>query len=427
MINIKFEFLWRSFPWKQFREKLYLIQNQIFNFIKYRNFKKALGKQTLLLFSLEVYSLAIKEITQLRLDRKIPGADHQLIRSDYKRLELLWLLQEKLHYWVASITRKVYLIDFLKGNTLCCIPTIEDRIVQHIWKLVLEPVFNSLFFGHHIFLSSIHTFLFIKYSVVIKLMSELQFPNRKLIHLKWNNFSSFKLIFNSNYLLKITFFPDSYKKPMLKCVRLKMLLDRTVSNENLQCYLHMFQYFIITFSFFGLRYLYLRDISLTLVSFSNLLVLGFCYFNEILYVFDTAGFSTSYFILCRTLRFQKNLLNAVFFLENKNQFLGFDFLDWHFKVNKAYICRLVPNSITWVNYKAQFKRILKSNKYTIYQRMKFLILLNQIRIANNWFCSTSVFKKEFYVLKISFNKYVQKCTNLSKDEKSYFLKYIFKT
>ena len=44
MSSIKFEFSWKTLPWDQFREKLCLIQTQIFNLIKYKNFKKALVK-----------------------------------------------------------------------------------------------------------------------------------------------------------------------------------------------------------------------------------------------------------------------------------------------------------------------------------------------------------------------------------------------
>ena len=39
MSSIKFEFSWKTLPWDQFREKLCLIQTQIFNLIKYKNFK----------------------------------------------------------------------------------------------------------------------------------------------------------------------------------------------------------------------------------------------------------------------------------------------------------------------------------------------------------------------------------------------------
>jgi hypothetical protein len=426
MTNIKFEFSWDSFPWRQFREKVCLIQTQIFNFIKYKNFKKALWKQKLLLFSLEVYSLAIKEITQLRLDRKIPGVDNYIIRSADERISLLWLIEEKLQDWVSTITRKVYLIDFLKGKILYWIPTISDRIIQYIWKLVLEPVFNSLFFENQIFLSSINTFLLVKYSLVLKLIVKLQFSTTKLIHLKWDIFSCFNLTFSRIYLLKVLFFPELYKNSMINCFRSKILLNETFFNEDIQCYLHMFHYFVISFGFSGLKYIFLKEIYSQLVSFSNQANLVFCYFNELIFILDKRHIGAYYWRLVNQLWFKRILLNTHVLITNKNPVLGFDFLDWHLTFFQGQICRIISNSKIWLSYKNQFKRVLKSSNYTIYQRIKFLKLYIQIRRTNNWFCSYSILRKEYYILKMWCNKYLKKSTVLSNQEKRYLLQFVFK-
>lgn len=84
----KFGLFWKYSNWRKFREKLGLFQFQIFNSIKYKNFKKALFQQKSLLLSSEIYWLSIKYITQLRLDRKIPGVDKFIVRSSFERLKL---------------------------------------------------------------------------------------------------------------------------------------------------------------------------------------------------------------------------------------------------------------------------------------------------------------------------------------------------
>lgn len=426
MSNVKFEVSWKTLPWDQFREKLCLIQTQIFNLIKYKNFKKALLKQKLLLFSLEVYSLAIKEVTQLRLDRKIPGIDGYIIRSSYQRIGLLGLIEKELNNWDSKITRKVYLIDFLKGKFLYWIPTIKDRVVQCIWKLILEPVFNSLFFENQIFLSCLRNFLFIKYSLILKLLAELHICSHRLIHLKFNIFSSLKLTFTRIYLLKITFFPDNYKKSMINSVRSKILLDDAFSNSPIQFYLHMFHFFVMSFGFFGLKYIFLKEIKLKFVYFPHYTSPIFCYFNEFLFIFNNNQMETYCLNLMKRLLLQNVLLNNHFLIETKHSLFGFDFLDWRIKFLTRQRHKIVPNSLSWVKYKAEFKRVLKSNRYNFYQRLKFLHFLAHLRVNNNWFCSYFIFRKEFYVLKTYLNKYIRTYSRLTKHEKHYFVEFVFK-
>ena len=89
MINRMIEFSWKALPWRKFREKIYLLQAQIFNLIKNKNFKKALLQQHFLLCASEIYYVSVKYITQLRLDRKIPGVDNKLIKYAYQRKNLV--------------------------------------------------------------------------------------------------------------------------------------------------------------------------------------------------------------------------------------------------------------------------------------------------------------------------------------------------
>jgi hypothetical protein len=426
MSSIKFEFSWKTLPWDQFREKLCLIQTQIFNLIKYKNFKKALVKQKLLLFSSEIYSLAIKEITQLRLDRKIPGIDKYIINSSYHRIKLLFLIEKKLNIWDSKRTRKVYLIDFLKGKILYWIPTMEDRTVQCIWKLVLEPIFNSVFFENQIFLSCLGNFLFIKYSVILKLLTEFHISSQQLIHLKWNIFSSSKLTFNRNYLLKIIFFPDNCKRSMINSVRSKLLLDQQFSNSPVQFYLHMFHFFVMSFGFFGLKYLFLKELNSKFIYFSNSANSIYCYFNEFICIFNSSQIEAYYLTVLNKLLLQNVLLNIHVSIENKYSLLGFDFLDWRFKFFSGEVYKLFPNSLSWLKHKSEFKRILKSNRYTFYQRLKFLRFLTHLRVDNNWFCSDFIFRKEFYILKTYLNKYIKNYSSLRKHEKRYFLEFVFK-
>jgi hypothetical protein len=188
----------------------------------------------------------------------------------------------------------------------------------------------------------------------------------------------------------------------------------------------MFHYFVISFGFSGLKCLFLKEINSNFALFSNPVSLILCYFNEFICILSNPYIEKYYLTLVNKLVFQNSLLNIHISIIDKNSLCGFDFLDWHFKCVTKKIYTVVPAFDAWLSYKNQFKRILKSNSYTIYQRVKFLQILTQMRIKNNWFCSYLIFRKEFYVLKIWFNNYLRQCTILSKHEKNYLLEFVFK-
>lgn len=427
MTTIKFGFSWKNILWRKFREKLYLLQTQIFTFIKDKNFKKALFKQKCLLLSSEIYYLSIRQITQLRLDRKIPGVDEQLIKLSSERLHVFRVIKEKLCYWTASPIWKIYLIDFLKGKTLLFVPTIFDRIVQYIWGLALEPVFNTLFFENQISLSSPYKYLFVKYAVILKLISNVNATGRKWIYVKCDIFSHLTITFNRNFLLKVLFFPDIYKKVIVDSLNFTSLSNLNSNNENLKFYLYTFHYFVISFGFFSFKDIISKKISLYFsfsVNFyrSNF---HFYYFNQIVYFLNINQNESVSLALIKSMFSKTCLFSMNSEITKSYSFLRFEFLDWHFRLLNTEKYVISPCYITWFNYKNRFKRILKITKYNVYQKIKLLEMFVQSRLLNNWFCRGNVFKKEYYILKIWFNKYIRTFSNFHKVEKEYFSKRVF--
>lgn len=426
MINKKFGFSWKHFSWSKFREKLCILQAQIFDFIKYKNFKKAIFQQSFLLRSSEIYYLAIRYITQLRLDRKIPGIDKNLIRSVYQRLQLSLIITKKLSFWKEISIKKIYVIDFLRGKTLIFLPSISDRVVQYIWSLALEPVFNSLFFENQVAFSSINKCMFAKYAVVSKLVARLTCKNLNLIYLKWNITDCFCFLFNKNYLLKIVFFPDSYKKIMIDSFKSNIFIHKSDSNENLPFYLNLFHYFLMFFAFSSFKKIFLQELDLKCSSVYKQVNFISSYLNEMICILNKKHVNKDYIESIKKHILGKNFWSKALKINVSKTFWGFQFLDWCFRVSKGCRYKILPSHKAWREYKNRCKQLLNCNTYSFYQRIKFLEILVQSTLYNNWFCSSRLFKKRLYTLKLALHNNVKKGVVLFKYEKRYLLNRIFK-
>lgn len=425
-INRKFGFSWTDFNWRNFRERLCLLQFQIFESIKYKHFKKALSQQKVLLTSSEIYYLSIKYITQIRLDRKIPGVDKFIVRSSYIRLKLYLQIKKSIHFWKCISSQKIYLIDFLRGKTLLFVPTISDRVVQYIWALTLEPVFNALYFENQMPFSFISKDLFVKYRLIIKLLTGLQcIPNSSIIF-NWNIFSCFRLIFTPNYLLKVLFFPESYKYSMIDSFRGSLLIYKQLTNISLHYYLHIFHFFVLSLGFSHVKQAFLKQLySKAFLSFTQINFTFTC-LDQMILILTKKQNDKYHLNLIRKYILGSKIWNNLLKMDDNFFILQVHFLDWVVRLLKHKVSILPRNKI-YIEYKKQFKQILNFRKYNIYQRVTFLEIFVQNRFYTNWFCSPRMFKKEFYNLKIWVNNNINTYRSFFKYEKKYLLTRIFKT
>jgi hypothetical protein len=425
MINKIANFSWKFISWKKFREKVYLVQTQIFNYIKYKQFKKALLYQEFLLFSFEICYISVKQITQLRLDRKIPGVDNKSINNFCQRNELYSKIKKNLYRWNSSQIKQVYLVDFLKGNNLIFVPTIPDRIVQHIWSLVLEPVFNSLFFENQVSLSTINKFLFVKYSVILTFLTKDHGSKYSFIHFKFQFSSFFTHKFSKIHFLKLLVFPEKYKRQIVNSFKVNILNLRSI-NENLHFYLHTFHYFLIFFGMWSLKHIFLKNLYSKAKFLSNELLINLYYFKEILFFFKKDKNQRFNLSLVRNLILENKILITIFKITDENLKLGIDFLDWHFILLNNYNYKIVPCNTKWLEDKRKFKYLLRDSKFNTYQRIKLVEIFVQTRFFTNWFCSFLFMKKQRYLLKLYLNTKITKYFRFLKYEKNYISKKMFR-
>lgn len=76
--KFKYAHSWRRISWKESRDLLFKLQKRLFKSVYVSDKKKSLALQKLILQSNCARLLAIRDVTQLSLDRKIPGIDGKL-------------------------------------------------------------------------------------------------------------------------------------------------------------------------------------------------------------------------------------------------------------------------------------------------------------------------------------------------------------
>lgn len=137
---------WKSLPWKKFRCNLFRLQKRVFKAVQAGDKHKAMSLQKLILKSTAAKILAIRQVTQLNAGRKTAGIDGKKSLTFKERFELLELLKAKSNDWKHQKLRAIP-IPKKDGKTtrLLKVPTIADRAWQCLAKFVIEPAHEALF------------------------------------------------------------------------------------------------------------------------------------------------------------------------------------------------------------------------------------------------------------------------------------------
>jgi len=137
---------WRTINWKEVGRYVDRLQGKIFLATKNREFKKLKNLQTLARKSFYFHLFSIKQITIINKGKYTPGIDGKICVSIKDRYTLLRNLKDFIPktYKPKPIRR----VNIPKPNgevRPLGIPTIFDRCVQMLYKLILEPEFESKF------------------------------------------------------------------------------------------------------------------------------------------------------------------------------------------------------------------------------------------------------------------------------------------
>jgi RNA-directed DNA polymerase len=143
--SVKASELWKSFNWKKFQKTLFRLQKRVYKAVSVGNKRLARSLQKLILKSQSARLLAIRQVTQLNAGKKTAGIDGKASLSFEERLTLAMELKTHQTNWKHQGLREIPIPK--KDGTIrrLKVPTMADRAWQCLAKYALEPAHEATF------------------------------------------------------------------------------------------------------------------------------------------------------------------------------------------------------------------------------------------------------------------------------------------
>ena len=136
---------WKSLPWKQFQKTLFRLQKRVYKAIRVNDKRKARSLQKLILKSQAGKLLAIRQVTQLNSGKKTAGVDGKKSLTFEERFELAIELNKNHSNWKHQGLREIPIPKKDGTIRILRVPTIADRAWQCLAKYALEPAHEATF------------------------------------------------------------------------------------------------------------------------------------------------------------------------------------------------------------------------------------------------------------------------------------------
>jgi group II intron reverse transcriptase/maturase len=135
---------WKNQDWKKFQKNLFRLQKRIYKAMQNGDNRKVINLQRLVLKSRAARMLAVRQVTQLNSGKKTCGTDGVKSLNFEQRLNLTEKLKEA-NNWEHQGLREVKIPKKNGKIRTLKIPTIADRAWQCLIKYALEPVHEATF------------------------------------------------------------------------------------------------------------------------------------------------------------------------------------------------------------------------------------------------------------------------------------------
>ncbi|MEL6460119.1 MAG: reverse transcriptase domain-containing protein [Cyanobacteria bacterium J06621_15] len=136
--------LWKKLPWKKFRRNLFRLQVRIFKAAEAGNLAKVRNLQKLVLKSTAAKLLAIRQITQLNKGKRTAGLDGIKKLDFYQRFQVFFAMNS-LKDWEPGKLRRISIPKKNGKVRILSIPNMIDRIWQCLIKYAIEPAHEATF------------------------------------------------------------------------------------------------------------------------------------------------------------------------------------------------------------------------------------------------------------------------------------------
>ena len=136
---------WRKLPWKQFQKTLFRLQKRVYKAVRVGDKRKARSLQKLILKSQAAKFLAIRQVTQLNAGKKTAGVDGKKSLSFEERFALVKELTQHQNNWKHERVREIPIPKKDRTTRMLKVPTIADRAWQCFAKYALEPAHEATF------------------------------------------------------------------------------------------------------------------------------------------------------------------------------------------------------------------------------------------------------------------------------------------
>ncbi len=137
--------LWKMIPWKKFRANLFRLQRRVYKAVSVGNKRKARSLQKLIFKSQAARLLAIRQVTQLNTGKRTAGIDGKASLSFKERFALSEKLRMNHSDWRHQGLRQISIPKKDGTTRVLKVPTIADRAWQCLAKYALEPAHEATF------------------------------------------------------------------------------------------------------------------------------------------------------------------------------------------------------------------------------------------------------------------------------------------
>ena len=404
---------WKILPWDQFRRKVFSLQCRIYDAMRDNDIQQTIKFQKCLINSSSSHYLAIKECTEFNVGKKISGTDENLIPTLKDKLLFAYRIREEMPHWKFSPHRKIKILLDNGEETFFSIPTIEDRIIQFIWKLALEPAHEAIFSHSSYGFRPGRTLWDMQKGIINNLNPFYKRVGKKILIF---DFSQYSRLIKHNLFLNKLVFPFKYKTGIYQALKMGIL--------NEMVFPFSYHYSLTTLSFLLLNIAFhgLEDLSKNNIVISDK-VYGFRYGAHLLYMFDQderiiySLIDNFFYTMGVNFNYPQASINKS--LDN------FDFLGLCFVIKPNGKILNYPTKINWIIHKSEIKHILKNPVDTIAARLTKIG-----RKMNRWYkyhhlCNISEVSWEIYSLRNWVNRYLRLHTSMGKQDRYILLTKIF--